>query len=249
MTEQIIIEKKNAYAIVTMNKPNRRNALGSESMEGLLKALAELSDDPSCRAVILTGAAPAFCAGSDLKELGGLSISQMCAHEAETARIARQIGLLPIPVIAAVEGYALGGGFILATSCDIVVSAENAKWNMPEVANGWIPPWGLQTLLSRTSAVNARLITWGVIEIDGPEALRLGIADAVVSAGETLAHATVLAERLVALPANSVATTKRFFEPVISSDGERKDNEATRLFGMDCESDAAKAILAKFTVK
>lgn len=248
MTDQIIIEKSDGFAIVTMNKPQRRNALGTESMTGLHAALTKLAQDDDCRAIVLTGSAPAFCAGSDLKELGGLSVADMCAHEAETARIGRHIGMLPVPVVAAVEGYALGGGFIIATSCDVVVSGESTRWNMPEVRNGWIPPWGLQTLLARTNAAAARLVTWGIMEIDGAEALRLGIADAVAPDGAALEHACDLASRLAALPANAVASTKRFYETAATADAERQDAEASRLFGIDCHSDAAKAVLAKFTV-
>ncbi|WP_417812483.1 enoyl-CoA hydratase/isomerase family protein [Thalassospira alkalitolerans] len=248
MSEQILIDRADGYAVVTMNKPERRNALGTDSMAALLAALTDLSRDPKCRAVVLTGAAPAFCAGSDLKELGGLSIEDMRDHEAQTARIARQIGLLPMPVIAAVEGYALGGGFILATSCDIVVSGKGAKWNMPEVRNGWIPPWGLHSLLARTGAAAARLITWGVMEIDGDEALRLGVADTVADDGGVLEAACVIAARLAALPANAVVSTKRFFEAAALGDAERQDAETSRLFGQDCNGDDAKAVLAKFTV-
>lgn len=248
MSEQIQIDHADGYAVVTMNKPERRNALGTDSMAALLDALTMLARDPSCRAVVLTGAAPAFCAGSDLKELGGLSIDDMRDHEAETARIARQIGLLPIPVIAAVEGYALGGGFILATSCDVVVSAKSAKWNMPEVRNGWIPPWGLHTLLARTGAATARLITWGVLEVDGDEALRLGVADVVADDGGALETGCHIAASLAALPANAVASTKRYFESAALGDAERQDAEASRLFGQDCNGDDARAVLAKFTV-
>ncbi|MBB4124109.1 enoyl-CoA hydratase/isomerase family protein [Martelella radicis] len=249
MSEEITVERREGFAILTMNRPARRNALGATSMAALFENLKALAVDPECAAVVLTGAPPAFCAGSDLKELGGLSVADMCEHEAETARIARAIGLLPIPVIAAVEGYALGGGFILAVSCDIVVSAAGAKWNMPEVRNGWLPPWGLQALLARTSAANARLITWGIMEIDGNEARRLGIADAVAPDGAALETACTLAGRLAALPANAVASAKRFFEIAASADAERKDAEAGRLFAQDCESVAAKAVLSRFTVK
>ncbi len=248
MTEQILVERRDGYAIVTNNKPKRRNALGTQSMAELHRVMRELDQDTDCRAIVLTGAAPAFCAGSDLKELGGLSIQDMCAHEAETARIAREIAHLSKPVIAAVEGYALGGGFILATSCDLVVTAAGAKWNLPEVRNGWIPPWGLQTLLARTSAANARMITWGITEIDGPEALRLGVADAVAPDGGALELAREWAARLADLPANAVASTKRFFEIAATADAQRQDAEASRLFAADCHSDAAKAVLAKFTV-
>lgn len=249
MTNQIQVTRRDGYTVITLNKPERRNALGTELMAGLLKALEALDKDIACKAVVLTGAAPAFCAGSDLKEIGGLSIEDMCAHEAGTARVARQIGMLSIPVVAAVEGYALGGGFILATSCDVVVSGETTKWNLPEVRNGWMPPWGMQTLLARVGPTRARLITWGIMDIDGTEAHRLGIADAVVQDGEALEHACELAARLADLPANAVSSTKRFFELAVTSDAERQDNQACRLFGEDCESDAAKTVLAKFSAK
>ncbi|WP_024709512.1 enoyl-CoA hydratase-related protein, partial [Martelella sp. AD-3] len=124
-----------------------------------------------------------------------------------------------------------------------------AKWNMPEVRNGWLPPWGLQALLARTSAANARLITWGIMEIDGNEARRLGIADTVAPDGAALEAACTLAGRLAALPANAVASAKRFFEIAAAADAERMDAEAGRLFAQDCESAAAKAVLSSFTVK
>lgn len=248
MTDQILVERRDGFAVVTMNKPKRRNALGTESMAGLLAALVELANDDKCRAVVLTGAPPAFCAGSDLKELGGLSIANMCAHEEETARIARRIAYLPIPVIAAVEGYALGGGFIIATSCDLVVTARSVKWNMPEVRNGWLPPWGLQTLLARVGPIRAQLITWGITEIDGIEAHRLGIADGLADDGSALKMACDWAERLAALPSEAVASTKRFFAEAIAADAERKDAEANHIFGADCEGAAAQTTLGKFTV-
>lgn len=248
MNNQILTEQRDGYAVLTINKPQRRNALGTQSMAELHAALEALSAQDECRAIVLTGAPPAFCAGSDLKELGGLSIADMCAHEAETAHVARRMALLPIPIIAAVEGYALGGGFILATSCDLVVTGTTTKWAMPEVKNGWLPPWGLQTLIARTGPVNARLITWGITDMDGAEALRLGVADRLADDGAALSEACLLAERLAALPADAVRSTKRFFEPAITKASEQMDAEASRLFAADCEGDAAKAVLAKFTV-
>lgn len=137
----------------------------------------------------------------------------MRRHEADTAAIARRIGVLGKPVIAAVEGFALGGGFILAASCDVVVTAENTRWHLPEVPNGWLPPWGLGALVARVGPTKARLLTWGAEPIDGTEALRLGVADYGAPAGEALARAIALAEKLAALPREAVASTKRFFEP------------------------------------
>ena len=249
MTDQIVTELDAGVAVVTLNKPARRNALGSESTAALMAVLTRLGEDPACRVVVLTGAPPAFCAGSDLKELGTLDVPQMCAHEAETARMARQIGLLPVPVVAAVEGYALGGGMILAISCDVVVTARGARWNLPEVPNGWLPPWGLQALMARVGPVRARLLTWGVTPVDGPEALRLGIADVLAEDGAALDSALELAGRLAALPENAVRSTKRYFEPFAMADAERQDAEASRVFAADAMGAVSQATLAKFAVK
>ncbi|HEY2537877.1 MAG TPA: enoyl-CoA hydratase/isomerase family protein [Stellaceae bacterium] len=236
-------------AVLTLNRPERRNALGTEGMRALDAALRAVEHDAEVRAVVLAGAPPAFCAGSDLKELGGKSIPDMCAREAETAMVARKIGFLGKPVIAAVEGYALGGGFILAVSCDLVVTASNTRWHLPEVPNGWTPPWGLGALIARVGPVNARRLTWGTEPIEGTEAHRLGVADEVAEPGAALARALGLAEALARLPAEAVRSTKSFFEPFASADGERLDQLASRLFAQDCESTAAKATLSKFTVK
>ncbi len=249
MTEQIQIDRQGAVSIITINKPARRNALGEESVAGLGAALDGLVRDGECRAVVLTGAPPAFCSGSDLKELGRMSVPEMCVHEAETAEVARRIGMLPLPVVAAVEGYALGGGMILALSCDVVVSARSTRWDLPEVRNGWLPPWGLQALTARVGPVNARLLTWGITTVDGAEALRLGVADVMAEDGAALSLAIDLADRLAGLPMSAVQSTKRYFEPFITADAERQDAEASRVFAQNAMDPASQATLSKFAGK
>jgi enoyl-CoA hydratase/carnithine racemase len=249
MGEDILIDRLGPVATVTLNRPRVRNALGSAGTAALHEALAALAADPDCRAVVLAGAPPAFCSGSDLKELGGLSVPEMCRHEAEMARLVRGIGMLPLPVVAAVEGYALGGGMILALGCDVVVTARSARWHLPEVPNGWLPPWGLQALMARVGPVRARLLTWGVAPVDGAEALRLGLADLLAEDGQALAEAQAFAARLAALPPGAVRSTKRYFEPFIQADAERQDAEAARVFAADAQSAASQATLARFAVK
>lgn len=243
------VENAGAVRHLVIDRPERRNALGSETMQQLSHELAAAGRDPSVRAIVLSGAPPAFCAGSDLKELGGLSVDEMCEHESDTAQVARYIAGMGKPVIAAVEGYALGGGFILAASCDVVVTASNARWHLPEVVNGWLPPWGLQTLLARVGPVRARLLVWGESPIDGNEAHRLGVADFVAEAGDADRSALSLAGRFAALPPAAVASCKRFFEPYVSLDGERLDRLASLHFAANCATEAAQQTLAKFTVK
>lgn len=241
----ILVTDTAGCRLITINRPERRNALGTVTMQQIGAALAEAQASPDIRAVVLTGAAPAFCAGSDLKELAGLSVAQMCEHEAATAAVARSIGKLDLPVIAAVEGYALGGGCILALSCDLVVSARNVRWAMPEVANGWLPPWGLEALIARVGLVTARSLTWGAGECDGIEAHRLGLADHLSEPGEAVPTAMALASRLAALPPHAVASTKAFFG-ALRLDAEHLDAAASLQFSHDAGSPAAQAVLARF---
>jgi len=236
--------RDNRIAVLTIDRPHRRNALGSELVSGLGKVLRDLDSDHSVGAIILSGTPPGFCAGSDLKELGELSISDMCSHEEETGLLAQSIGLLTKPVIAAVEGFALGGGFVLAASCDIVVTAESCRWHLPEVTIGWIPPWGLESLLSRCTLVVARQLVWGSEPINGSEAFRLGVADYLAAEGEAIKKATALAHKLASLPAHAVAATKRYFSMTV--DAGRGDPEANKLFAENCHHETAKTTLRKY---
>lgn len=243
------ISRQDRVALLTIDRPQRRNALGSELVAQLRAALAEPDHDPAIGAVVLAGSPPGFCAGSDLKELGAMNMREMCVHEADTAAFARSIGLLSKPVIAAVEGFALGGGFALATSCDLVVTTPSCRWHMPEVTIGWIPPWGLEFLVARCGPVAARRLTWGSEPLDGAEAHRLGVADYLVADASATAEAVVLARRIAALPAPAVAATKRYFTHAIAPGAELRDAEATLLFAENCTHEVAKATLKKFGVK
>lgn len=245
MLDDIRCEKRPGYAVLTMDRPGRRNALGRRSMAALRGVLERLSEDPECRAVVLTGAAPAFCAGSDLREMAALPPEDRPAKEAATAAAVRMLSALPVPVIAAVEGYALGGGFVIATACDLVVSGAGARWSMPEVPNGFFPPWGMAPLIARVGPVAARRIVWGE-RFQGDEVLRLGIADRLAADGNALAVAEDWALDLAALPPEAVRSVKRFFAPVIAGQAERLDDEASRLFAEDCRSPAAQAVFDKY---
>ncbi|MCS3446491.1 MULTISPECIES: enoyl-CoA hydratase/isomerase family protein [Bradyrhizobium] len=245
----IKLDNQGPIAIVTINRAERRNALGSQLVRDLNAALADSERNDAISAVVLTGAPPAFCAGSDLKELAGLSIADMCKHEAETATFARAIGYRAKPVIAAVEGYALGGGMILAASCDIVVAASNARWHLPEAPNGWLPPWGLTALLTRVGPVRARRLTWGAASIDTIEAARIGLVDEVAEPGAALSLATEIAVGLSKVPPEAVASTKRFFDRFIMADAERLDEVSSREFASNCETPSSQKTFERFTVK
>ncbi|ACA15854.1 Enoyl-CoA hydratase/isomerase [Methylobacterium sp. 4-46] len=245
----LIVERKGSVAILTIDRPRRRNAIGVQLVEDLTREFARLDREADTRAIVLTGAAPGFCAGSDLKELAETDLAGMCAHEARTAALARSIAFLGTPVIAAVDGFALGGGFVLAISCDVVVTASEARWHLPEVSIGWIPPWGLQAVVARVGPVAARRLTWGAAPFDGREAHRLGLADALVAPGASVLEAALReAEALAALPPPAVASTKHFYAPAIAGTAEAADAWANRLFAADCGHPVAQGTLRRFGV-
>lgn len=234
--------------VLTIDRPARRNAISGELVASLRDAFVRCDRDPEVSVIVLTGAQPGFCAGSDLKELATLDLAGMCQHEAETASLARLIGLIEKPVVAAVDGFALGGGFVLAIACDVVVTARAARWHLPEVSIGWIPPWGLETLAARVGPVTARRLAWGAESIDGAEAHRLGVAD-VLADGSTLTEAMAVAQRLTKLPQPAVAATKSYFAQSIAAAGEVRDMLANRMFAENCRHEVAQATLTKFGVK
>ena len=247
---QLRTEQAGDIAILTIDRPARRNALGQQTIEELTSELDRVDRNPATRAIVLTGSEPGFCAGSDLKELAGMDLVGMGAHEAHTATLARSIAHMNKPVVAGVEGFALGGGFVLAVSCDVVVSDPSARWHLPEVTIGWIPPWGIQALVARVGPVTARRLVWGADPFDGREAHRLGVADYLAEPGETVRDAALrVAKGLAALPTEAVASTKQFFAPLVSGQGESLDAWANRLFLADCGHPAAKATLNRFGVR
>lgn len=238
-----------AVAVLTINRPERRNALGDALVAELGSRLRALDNDSAIGACVLTGAAPGFCAGSDLKELGAMDLREMCEHESRTAAFCRDLANLGKPIVAAVEGFALGGGFVLAASCDVVVSARSARWNLPEVEIGWIPPWGLETLINRVGVSRARLLTWGGRPFDGGEAHRLGIADYLADDGKARQAAIDVARNVARLPREAVASTKLYFTARNGRDREGGDLLASRLFREDCRYPVAQATLKKFGVR
>lgn len=246
---ELKVERHGPVAIATITRHARRNALSDQLVAELRKALLDHDADSTVAATVIAGTAPGFSAGSDLKELSAMTLDEMCTHEARTAAFCREIATLRKPVLAAVEGFALGGGFVLACSCDVVVTGRSTRWSLPEVAIGWIPPWGIETLINRAGLAKARQLVWGGKTIQGDEAARLGVADHAVDDGQAVEFAIELANSLAKLPPESVASTKLYFATKAARDGEGGDLLASRLFREDCRNPVAQATLKRFGVK
>ena len=173
-----------SVAELIMDRPEAMNALSTEQARAIALACAEIAGDPALVVVVLSSAVPkAFCVGADLKERGRFSDDELRAQRPVMRDAFGAVLDLPIPTIAAVDGYALGGGCELALSCDLIVASERAVFGLPEVGLGLIPGGGGTQLLPRRLGLNAAadLIFTGR-QVDASEAFRLGLADRLVPA-------------------------------------------------------------------
>lgn len=209
MTE-MFVESQGGVATLTLDRPDRRNALSDELVRDALIAVTELQADPTITCIILTGSPPGFCAGSDLYELAGMSDSEMVRHELRTAHFARYLGQIRVPVIAAVEGFAIGGGLFLALSCDLVVASKTSKWSAPEVGHGWIPPWGIDSLITKVGLQRAKRMLLGLQDGFTDELGSPSLADLLAEEGQALDAAQHLAARISLLSPRAVAAVKRY---------------------------------------
>ena len=205
------IDSDESTTVLTLARPEVRNALSTELAKALSSAVRE-AESCGVASIVLTGSAPAFCGGSDLKELAELDPPAMAEHERATARDIAEIAQSRLPVVAAVEGFALGGGFALALVADVIVAARNARFHFPEVTNGWIPPWGLARLRRRVTESSALQLVWGVEPIAAVEAQRIGVVDTVCEPGAALETSLNVARRLASLPEHAVQDAKAAFE-------------------------------------
>jgi enoyl-CoA hydratase len=197
-----------AVALLTLDRPEALNALSFALVEELGSLLAVLDGDPACRAIVITGAGDrAFAAGADIRELAAETTRSL--READPFAALDGIGHLRTPVIAAVRGFALGGGCELAMACDMLVAGDDAQFGQPEIRIGVIPGAGGTQRLTRAigKARAMELILTGR-RIGATEAAAMGLVSLVVPAAETLDRALELAGRVAALPPLAVQAAK-----------------------------------------
>jgi enoyl-CoA hydratase/carnithine racemase len=195
VNETLIVERDGAVAVVTVNRPAVLNALNTLTIAEIERTMIALRDDPSVRAIVLTGAGEkAFVAGADIKELSTLSPVAGQAYARAGQRVFDLIENLGKPVVAAINGFALGGGCELAMACTLRLAAETAKLGQPEVRLGLIPGFGGTQRLSRLVGKGRALqIILTGDPIDAQEAWRIGLVNRVVPAADLLAEAKSLA--------------------------------------------------------
>ena len=194
-------------AVVVINRPEAKNALNAAVRRQLAEQFLSLGQRDEVRAIVLTGGDQAFVAGADVKEFATASPTDMYRRHNE--RFWDPIARCPKPVIAAVSGFALGGGCELAMHCDIIVAGESARFGQPEVKLGLMPgAGGTQRLVRAVGKFQAmRLLMTGCM-VNAPEALRMGLVSEVVADDQTLERAMSLAREIAAMPALAVEQIK-----------------------------------------
>lgn len=208
----ILTDRSGPILRITLNRPDRLNAVSLPLYRSLLEALDAVADDPEIRAVVLTGAGRAFCAGADLKAHAESDLSiedrHRYAHTAQRANFALQ--KCARPVVAAVNGAAVGAGLELALSCDFIVVAEDAKLRLPEIALGTFVGGGvMHTLPERVGPAKAREILLLGGFFSGGDAARMGLALRAVPTADVPAEADRLASRLAAQAPVSMALARK----------------------------------------
>jgi enoyl-CoA hydratase/carnithine racemase len=200
------IERRNGVALVTLQRPDKRNALSIDLRVELADAFASLGEDESVGCVVLTGAGPAFCAGMDVTQFGGDRDHKQRLVETSTGAF-EAVGSCPRPVVAAVNGPALAGGFALALLCDIRIAAASATFGFPELPRG-IPPSYASARAAMPSSTAAEVALTGRV-FDAAEGLRLGVANEVVPDERVLERSLEVAGAIASAPRSATLETKR----------------------------------------
>jgi enoyl-CoA hydratase/carnithine racemase len=211
----LLVEDRGAVRLLTLNRPDKRNALDTALTKALLEALRSADEDEAVRAVVLTGAAPAFCAGADLSEFKELSDAKAAEARAElTMNLHLAFSKMITPVVTAINGSAMGGGAGLAIAADLAVMAEGAKLGYPETKHGIVASIVMANLVRQVGRKSAFELVSLAEPIGAKRALELGMVNRVVPDGLVVQEAVHLAERLAAVSPPAMALTKRLFHEV-----------------------------------
>lgn len=196
--ENVLLQYDGAVATITVNRPQALNALNPATLEELLRCCEAVRQNREVRCLVVTGAGEkAFVAGADIAAMVEMSPLQARAFARRGQRLMQELEELALPVIAAVNGFALGGGLELALACDLIIAAQSAKFGQPEINLGIIPGFGgTQRLSRRIGIAAARLMIYSGDMIGADEALGLGLANRVVAAAELMPEVRKLAASL-----------------------------------------------------
>jgi enoyl-CoA hydratase len=245
------VEVEGPFATVTVDRPKSLNALDTRTLQELERAAGDLAGRAELRGVILTGAGEkAFVAGADIAEMNGMDDERARHFGALGQRVMDVISALPVPVVAAVNGFALGGGCELALACDFIYASENARFGLPEVSLGIIPGFGgTQRLTRLVGRARAKELIFTGDMIDAARAKEIGLVMDVVPLPKLLPHARAALERVAKKGPLAIRHAKEAIDrgaELELADGLRIEREVfSDLFGSADRREGMKAFLEK----
>ena len=250
MYEHLKIEERGAVAVLTISAPKSLNALNSTIL-GELGDYLDNFDSGRLRCLIITGdGEKSFVAGADISEMAALNAAQGEAFGKRGADVFRSLETLPCPVIAAVNGFALGGGCELAMACDIRICSDNARFGQPEVGLGIIPGFSGTVRLARLVGQGmAKMLIYSGRAIKSDEALRIGLVQAVVPQAELMDRALELANQIAANAPLAVQAAKLCINVEYDMDAENAIAFESKAFGSCFATDDQKAGMKAFLEK
>ncbi len=249
--QNIRCERDDAVVTLSIDRPQALNALNPETLAELAVLAGELANDRTARAIIVTGTGEkAFVAGADIAAMERMSPVEARAFAQRGQAAFRALELLPQPVIAAVNGFALGGGLELALACDMIFASDKARFGQPEINLGIVPGFGgTQRLPRRVGIARAREMIYSGDMIDAAEALRIGLVNRVVAAGDLISEAGAFAAALAAKAPVALQLAKAAIAAGSDLDlanGCRYESEVFAVcFGTEDRSEGMTAFLAK----
>ncbi len=230
------LEVADHIATVTLFRPDAMNAISMELLFELGRAFTQIDDDPAIRAVILTGHGRAFCVGADMKERQTMSLADVSRRRRLAPRILGGVARCRRPVIAAINGFAFGGGFELALLCDILMAAESAQMSLPETSLGVIPGGGATQRLPRMIGPHkAKELIFTGRRLGAQEAFDLGILNRVVADAQLMDAARAMAAQILANAPTSLQQAKRAIDAAANMGLDT---------GLEFEAEAYQACLA-----
>lgn len=249
--KNVILEKEGKIAVVTINRPNALNALNSETLKELDYVIDEIENDSNVFAVILTGAGEkSFVAGADIAEMKDMNTIEGRKFGILGNRVFRRIELLEKPVIAAVNGFALGGGCELSMSCDMRIASSNARFGQPEVGLGITPGFGGTQRLARLVGMGmAKQIIFTAKNIKADEALRIGLVNKVVEPGELMDTAKDIANTIASKAPIAVKLSKQAINRGFQCDIDTALSFESEAFGECFSTEDQKDAMTAFVEK
>ena len=247
--ENIIVESHPGAVVIRLNRPGAMNAFNNALMDDLTAALDAAEADPQVRAIVITGSDKAFAAGADIKEMADKTYAHALAEDFITRNWERAARCRK-PLIAAVAGFALGGGCELAMMCDIVIAADNARFGQPEITIGVVPGAGGSQRLTRAvgKAKAMDMVLTGRM-IDAAEAERCGLVSRIVPLASLMDEALAVAAKLAALPPLALLTAKALvqaaFETPLSQGMKQERLAFQSMFGLHDQREGMAAFLEK----